>query len=183
MTRWTTFAVGLGVLVCFASNAYAQDSTPPPPAAASASASYGGGHGMWGVGGISYLGGTTGLSLAYDPGQWHIDTLLGYTSQGDASTFNIGARFWYHIKSSANADLSLGAGGSVAHNSPGGMNDSTDNVYIEAGMLIRVFLAPTVGLSVGSGLIVGAADADGLNIGVGDDAVGLVTNAALHYFF
>jgi len=181
MTRWTTFALGMGVLVCFAGNAYAQDSTSPPPSQPAA-ASYGGGHGMYGVGGIAYMGGTTGLSLAYDPGPWHIDTLLGYRSEGDSSTFNIGARFWYHVKSSANADLSLGAGGSLRHNSPGGMDDDTNDVFIEAGMLIRVFLAPTVGLSLGSGLVVGAADEDGLDIGT-SGAFGLVGNAALHYFF
>src|SRR5438128_1117168 len=104
MTRWTTYAVGMGVLVCFAGNAYAQDSTSPPPSqpapAAYSSPSYGGGHGMIGVGGIAYLGGTSGLSLVYDPGPWHIDTLLGYSGVNDNSTFNIGGRFWYHIKTS-----------------------------------------------------------------------------------
>ena len=54
MTRWTTFTLGLGVLICFAGNAYAQDSTSPPPSqpAATYSSPSGGGHGMIGVGGI-----------------------------------------------------------------------------------------------------------------------------------
>jgi hypothetical protein len=138
---------------------------------------------MIGVGGILYMGGTSGLSIAYDPGPWHIDALLGYASVNDSSQFNLGGRFWYHLKSSANADLSLGAGGSLQHNSPGGMADSSDLVYIEAGALIRVFLAPAVGLSVGSGLVVGAADAEGFYLGTPEQTVGLVTNAALHYFF
>jgi hypothetical protein len=187
MTRWTTFALGMGVLVCFAGNAYAQDSTSPPPsqppAAAYSSPSSGGGHGMIGVGGIVYMGGTSGLSFAYDPGPWHIDALIGYSGVNDSSTFNIGGRFWYHVKSSANADLSVGAGGSLVHNSPAGPGGSTDSVLIEAGALIRVFLAPSVALSAGSGLVVGAADADGFYLGTPEQTVGLVTNAGLHYFF
>jgi len=93
-----------------------------------------------------------------------------------------GGRFWYHVKSSANADLSLGAGGSLRHTSPPGGGNSADEVYIEAGLQIRVFLASAVSLSVSSGLVVGAADADGLAIGQGP-AVGLNNSAALHYYF
>src|SRR6185436_15540689 len=122
-------------------------------------------------------------SFVYDPGPWHIDTLIGYSGVGDTDTFNIGGRFWYHLKSSTNADLSLGAGGSLQHVSPPGMGNSTDAVLIEAGMLIRVFLAPTVALGVGSGLVVGAADADGLFVGDGANTVGLAYSASLHYFF
>jgi hypothetical protein len=183
MKRWTTFAVGVGVLVCFAGKSFAQDTTPPPPtpAASYSSPASGGSHGMIGVGGILYMGGTSGISVAYDPGPWHIDALLGYAGVNDNDAFAIGGRFWYHVKSAASADLSLGAGGSLVHNSPP-VGNSTDAVYIEAGLLIRVFLVSNVGLSVGSGLVVGAADADGLYIGYGS-GVGLVTNAALHYFF
>lgn len=192
MSRLTTLVLGVGAILCASAGiARAQESTPPPPPPASPSYSSAGGgsHGLFGVGGIAYMGGTTGLSFAYDPGQWHIDTLIGYGSSSannnGADTFSIGGRFWYHVKSSTNADLSLGAGGSLRHTSPPGPANSTNDVFIEAGLLVRVFLAPAVGLSVGSGLVVGAADADGLGIGGGSffNSVGLTFNSALHYFF
>jgi hypothetical protein len=188
MTRWLKLAIGTAaVLGALSTRAQAQDATSPPPStpppAHSSYGAGGGSHGNIGVGGILYMGGTNGLSLAYDPGPWHIDTLLGYSSTGGQDAFNIGGRFWYHVKSSANADLSLGAGGSLRHISPDGAPPSRDEVYIEAGILIRVFLAPTVALSVGSGLVVGAADADGLGIGDGFNTVGLSGSAAVHYYF
>jgi opacity protein-like surface antigen len=177
-------AIGAAALLCaLSASAQAQDSTPPPSNPPAYSSYGGGGHGKLGFGGIAYMGGTTGLSFAYDPGPWHIDTLLGYTGVNDTDVFSIGGRFWYHVKSSANADFSLGAGGSLRHTSPPGGGNSADEVFIEAGILVRVFLAPAVALSVGSGLVVGAADADGLGIGAGFNAVGLAYNAALHYYF
>jgi hypothetical protein len=192
MSRLTTLVLGVGAVLCASAQiARAQDSAtpPPPPPAASPSYSSGGGsHGMIGVGGIAYLGGPTGLSFVYDPGQWHIDTLIGYSALNSNDVFAIGARFWYHIKSSQNADLSIGAGGSLVHLSPAGGGNKTDGVFIEAGGLIRVFLAPSVALGVSSGLVVGAADADGFflgndNQGAGTRSVGLVGSASLHYFF
>jgi len=174
--------LSLSLSLC-AGNAFAQDGSPPPTTPPPSYSAGGGSHGLYGVGGIAYLGGTTGLSFVYDPGAWHIDTLIGYSGVNDNDTFNIGGRFWYHVKSSTNADLSVGAGGSLSHNSPPGGGGSSDAVFIEAGLLIRVFLAPSVGLSAGSGLAVGAADADGLYLGNGLNTVGLVYNAALHYFF
>jgi hypothetical protein len=184
MNRLASLVFGAGAILCaVATQAQAQENTAPPPAASSSYSSGGGSHGKFGVGGIAYMGGTTGLSFVYDPGVWHIDTLIGYSGVGDTDTFNIGGRFWYHLKSSTNADLSIGAGGSLQHVSPPGMGGSRDEVFIEAGALIRVFLAPAVGLGVGSGLVVGAADADGLYIGNGGNTVGLVVSASLHYFF
>ncbi len=183
MTRFASLVIGAGAILCsLATQAQAQENTAPPPAASS-SYSGGGSHGRMGVGGILYMGGTTGLSFVYDPGAWHIDTLIGYSGVGDTDTFNLGGRFWYHLKSSTNADLSIGAGGSLQHVSPPGMGGSTDAVYLEAGMLIRVFLAQAVALGVSSGLVVGAADADGLFVGDGSNTVGINGTASLHYFF
>jgi hypothetical protein len=189
MTRWLKLAIGAGAIVsALSTSAMAQDSTTPPPSnpppATYSNYGGGGGHGKFGVGGILYMGGTNGLSLAYDTGPWHIDTLIAYSGRNDTDIFNIGGRFWYHVKSSANADLSLGGGGSLRHTSfPGPGNASSDEVFIEAGLQIRVFLAPTVALSVASGLVVGAADADGLGIGNEFNTVGLSGSAALHYYF
>jgi hypothetical protein len=193
MSRLTTFVLGVGAILCASAQvARAQDSTTPPPAPppSSSAPSYssgGGSHGMLGVGAIAYMGGPTGLSFVYDPGQWHIDTLIGYSALNSNDVFSIGARFWYHVKSSANADLSVGAGGSLAHVSPPMGGNSSDGVWIEAGGLIRVFLAPSVALGVGGGLVVGAADADGFTIGSQANgfarAIGLLGDASLHYFF
>jgi len=163
MTRWLKLAIGAGAIVsALSTSAMAQDSTTPPPsspppATYSSYGGGGGGHGKFGVGGIVFMGGVSGLSLAYDTGPWHIDSLIGYSGVNDTDVFAIGGRFWYHVKSSANADLSLGAGGSLRHTSPPGGGNSADEVYIEAGLQIRVFLASAVSLSVSSGHSPGAS--------------------------
>jgi len=192
MTRWLKLAIGAGAIVsALSTSAMAQDSTTPPPSnpPPATYSSYGGGggaHGKFGVGGIAFMGGTSGLSLAYDTGPWHIDSVISYAGVNDTDVFTIGGRFWYHVKSSANADLSLGGGGSLQHVAPPGPANSNDFVYIEAGLQIRVFLASAVSLSLSSGLVVGAADADGLSLGqrgVNGNPAGLVSDAALHYYF
>ena len=138
MTRWTTFAVGMGMLVCFAGNAFAQDSTSPPPStppAAYSSPSNGGGHGMIGVGGIVYMGGTSGLSLAYDPGPWHIDALIGYSGVNDRLHLQYRWSILVPRQGQRERGPLGGAGASLVHNSPAGPGPSTDAVLIEAGAL------------------------------------------------
>src|SRR3954468_3521282 len=88
------------------------DTAPPPPVTARSSSSHSGG--PFGVGGIAYLTNNdtvTGLSLVYDPGAWHIDTLLGLGGGGgNNNVINLGGRFWFHVAQASSADLSVGGG-------------------------------------------------------------------------
>jgi hypothetical protein len=176
-----------GAMICsFAASASAQ--TDPPPAATAppvvshsgvASSGRGGGH--FGVGGVAYLApGSGGLSLAYDPGIWHLDTVLGLSGGNGATDLLIGARFWYHLQSVGSADFSLGAGMSYQRQGARGMgNNAADLVYAELGALIRIFLVPNVALGAAAGLVIATADADGYSLGPAN----LVGSASIHYYF
>jgi hypothetical protein len=190
MKRSLLSALAVGFVVCsFAGRASAQTQPPPadgsappprrawsPPPSGSTS-----GAGAFGLGGIVYLSGQGGLSLAYDPGPWHIDTMLGLSGGGGArNDFHFGGRFWYHVSSMGSADFSLGAGAAYQHLARQNVAlPAVNNLFIELGALIRVFLVRTVALSAGTGLVIWTADASGYAIGPSS----LVGNAALHYFF
>ena len=154
------------------------DAPPPPPATARTSSSHSGG--PFGVGGIAYLTGINGLSLVYDPGVWHIDTLLGLGGGGGGdNVIDLGGRFWFHVAQASSADLSVGGGLLYEHRNPAGPPAAVNNLFIEIGGLIRVFLTSNVALSTGAGLVLGTVDADGYSLGNPN----LTGNAALHYFF
>ena len=181
MTRLASLVIGAGVILCsLATQAQAQESTsPPPPPVATHSSASSGSHGKLGVGVVSYLtpqaGGVSGLSLVYEPGPWHIDTLIGFND--NPNTIRLGGRFWFHVHSTGSADLSVGAGVGYVHQSMNGA--SADFLSIQAGGLIRVWLASNVALGLAGGLAVGAAYADGYNIG----AVDFISSAGVHYYF
>jgi hypothetical protein len=181
-----------GAILCTIAASSASAQTEPPPAVQTTTtttttvSSRGGGGGRIGVGGIAYLGGGPpggglgGLSVAYDPGPWHLDTMIGLAGGNNtANEFRIGGRFWYHLLSAASADLSIGAGLSYEHIGTRGPAPSANNLFIEAGGLIRVFLAPNVALGTAAGLVIGTADASGYSIG----DTNLVATASIHYYF
>ena len=153
----------------------------PPPRAVVVSTSSNHGGGPFGVGGIAYLANPIGLSLAYDPGAWHLDTLIGINgANNQASVFDIGGRFWYHLASTSNADLSVGAGMTYEHRGRNGAaNPPVNNLFLEAGGLIRIWLAQNVALGTAFGLVVRTADSNGYEIG----PTNLVSNASIHYYF
>lgn len=155
----------------------------PPVIVPTTPASHGGGARI-GVGGIAYLSGQNGISVAFDPGSWHLDTMLGLAGgNGGGGDFHVGGRFWYHLLSATNSDLSIGGGLAYQHvggNGAGpGAVPAANNLFIEFGGLIRIFLVQNVALGVGAGMVVGTADASGYNIGGGT----LVGNASVHYYF
>jgi hypothetical protein len=139
-----------------------------------------------GVGAEGMLfGGPSGLSVAYDAGPWHIDTLLGLEKLGGVrSTFNLGGRFWYHLHNTANADFSVGGGLGYRH-SPAGAG-SADSLYIELGAQLRAFLTSNVALSASLGLSIATVDAEGYGIGgqvfSGQEPFG-GAGIGLHYYF
>lgn len=157
---------------------------PPPPAHAEPApvtrSRSAGGRGF-GVGAVGYLSGQGGLSFVYDPGIWHLDAMIGLYGDGAGgadSAIVLGTRFWYHLKTVGAADFSLGGGLSYQRFDPG-PGDATTNLWIEGGGLIRVFIVDNVALGAATGLVIGAADADGYGIGPAN----LVGTASLHYFF
>jgi hypothetical protein len=171
-------------IVCaIAGSAGAQ--TEPPAAPTPAVSTSSGGHGPIGVGGILFLSGPTfdqglpGLSIVYDPGMWHIDTLLALSGGTGRTDFEIGGRFWYHLASSRSADFSGGAGLAYEHLGGVGMMASQNFVLIEIGALIRIFITPNVAIGTATGLTIGTADADGYQFGPSN----LIGAASVHYFF
>jgi hypothetical protein len=174
MTRTLVSALFACLLVGALAGA-AQAQTEPPPAARPMSSAS---HGPIGVGGIVYLANVPGLSVAYDPGPFHVDTMLGLSGT-TPNQFQIGGRFWWHVAQTAASDFSAGGGLSYQHISGVGMMASTNNVFIELGAMIRIFLVQNVALGSAAGVVIGTADASGYNIGPAN----LVGSASLHYFF
>ncbi len=157
-------------------------------------ASAGGQAGSIGLGAEYQLSGLGGASLNYDAGQFHVGGFLGFLDpQGaDNTQFYVGARFFYHLHSTAMSDFGLGGGfglASIPRNLPADTNRNTD-VFLEPGFQIRVFLASNVALSFTGGLVIGLIDAGGAAItGQAVDgahafgSVGFTGGAGVHYYF
>src|SRR3954466_1676580 len=73
---------------------------------------YGATHGTGlGLGVAAMLNGPQGLSVAYDAGAWHLDSILGLSKvsgdpPGNRAAIAVGGRFWYHLHKSTNSDFS-----------------------------------------------------------------------------
>lgn len=152
-------------------------------------ATAGGSEGSIGVGaeymlsGIPTAGvGLGGPSLNYDAGKFHVGGFLAIIDPGGANNTDIllGGRFYYHVHSTAMSDFGIGGTIGLASIDGAGpmMNDRDSLLFIEPGFQVRVFLQANVALSLGAGLAIGAADADGVAL-IGD-ATG---SAGFHYYF
>ena len=146
-------------------------------------ASAGGSKGSIGIGGEAQLNGNLGgLSANYDAGEFHVGGFLGFSDDGgeDDTDVAIGARFYYHIHSSAMADF--GVGGSIGLGFIGdrmpGMDENATIMFLEPGLQARAFVASNVALSFTGGLTLGLADAEG--VAVTAQPVG---SAGVHYYF
>jgi len=163
--------------------------------AASGVASAGGQSGSVGVGAEYQLSGLGGPSINYDAGQFHVGGYLGFFDPAgpDNTLFEIGARFFYHINSTAMSDFGVGGGFGLASVPPGGgMGNRETDVFLEPGFQIRLFAASNVALSFNGGLVIGVVDASSVAItgqGVGGSlftaggAVGFSAGAGVHYYF
>jgi len=145
-------------------------------------ASAGGSKSSLGVGGEYQLSGLGGVSANYDLGDFHLGGFLGFSDGGgeDDTDIDIGARFYYHIHSTAMADFGVGGGFGVGlrgDRAPG-VDNNTTIVFIEPGFQIRAFVASNVALSFTGGLTLGVADADGVAIGAQPTG-----SAGVHYYF
>lgn len=141
----------------------------------------GGSEGSIGIGAEYQQSGLGGMSANYDMGQFHLGGFLGFSDDGgdDDTDIDLGARFYYHLHSTAMADFSVG--GSFGLGFRGDGNDMTDNptlLFIEPGIQTRAFVAGNVALSFSAGLIIATADAEGIAI-TGQP----VFAGGVHYYF
>jgi hypothetical protein len=143
-------------LVAAAGTAQAQETAPAAPA-----------RGGLGIGAAAMLRGPSGLNVVFDAGRWHADAILGIAGDdgggpgGGGTAIDLGARGWFHLHNSTNADFSLGGGFGFQMLDPDGPAESVNFISIDIGAQIRAFLTSNVALSAFGGLAVLAGDADG----------------------
>ena len=136
--------------------AHAQPEATPVTSSNSA----GGGAGL-GFGAATFLGGISGVEVAYDQSIWHIEGLLGFNRSGngnnpDSTETRVGVRGWYHLKQGLNADFSVGGGIGFSHASVG--DNSSNSTLFEPAFQARAFLTPNVAVFGIAGLAIRFAD-------------------------
>src|SRR4030095_15456066 len=101
--RALSVSLAAALTLTVTSTAFAQE---PAPVVASS-------RGGLGVGVTQMLNGTGGIHIISDAGRWHADAFLGVAGNG-ATDLNIGARGWFHLHRSTQADFPLGGGSRLA---------------------------------------------------------------------
>jgi hypothetical protein len=112
-----------------------------------------GGAGL-GIGAAAFIGGMTGVEVAYDMPRWHLEALLGFDSRDTTvgvlnrtrTELSFGVRAWYHLHQGTNSDFSIGGGvgfDSLSFSNNGGSGTQT---FVEPGAEARVFLTPSFAL-------------------------------------
>jgi hypothetical protein len=152
--------------------------------AASGLAHAGGQEGSVGVGAEVQLSGINGVSVNYDAGAFHVGGLLGYSDDApQADYFQVGARFFYHVHSTAMSDFGIGGNLGIAsvRDNPMDPDDRSSYVYLEPGLQIRLFLASNVALAFTGGVALGLNDADGVVIT--GQGTGFNFGGGVHYYF
>lgn len=150
--------------------------------AASGVASAGGQAGTIGVGAEFQLNTEIGgASVNYDAGAFHVGGVFNFTDPpgGDNTVVGFGARFYYHVHSTAMSDFGLGGTFgflSIPRQVMGNVERQTD-VFLEPGVQVRVFLASNVAISATTGIVIGLGDADGVAI------TGQTITGGIHYYF
>jgi hypothetical protein len=149
-------------------------------AGATGAAHAGGSAGSLGVGAERMINSNvSGVSANYDTGMFHVGGFLGINDPDGANNtdFTLGARFFYHVASTANADFGVGGGlGILSDAEPG--RDRATGLFIEPAFQIRAFVVPNVALSFTGGFSIGAVDAGGLSFNGQLQAA-----AGVHYYF
>lgn len=147
---------------------------------AAATAHAGGQPGSVGIGAEVQISGVGGMSVNYDTGQFHLGGFLGVDDPagGDNTRIDVGARFFYHIASTAMSDFGIGGGIGIRSDDPGVNQDRVTLLFLEPSFQIRAFIASNVALSFTGGFSIGAVDASDLVI---DGQVQGV--AGVHYYF
>jgi hypothetical protein len=166
--RALTLSLAAALTLTVTSSAFAQE---PAPVVTSS-------RGGLGVGFSQMVGGPGGVDVVYDAGRWHADAFLGAADDDASTNLTLGARGWFHLHSSNNADFSLGGGLGFTNINPSGDGDSITVLKIDIGAQIRAFITQNVALSAGLGIGIFAADGDGFILN--GQALG---DLGLHYYF
>lgn len=160
----------------------------------------GGQEGNIGVGAEFGLNGLTGgISVNYDAGKFHTGGFVGMFDDGgnDDTDYTIGARFFYHLHSTAMSDFGVGGlFGYFSDDDGNGMTDRESVVFLEPSFQIRLFVASNVALSFNAGISIALIDGDGFALGGGGlntgvfgglgagNQIGIVNaSAGIHYYF
>ena len=143
----------------------------------------GGQEGSFGVGAEVQLSGISGASVNYDAGAFHVGGLLGYADDAGVNDyFQVGARFFYHVHSTAMSDFGLGGNLGIASvRDQMDPDDRSSYVFLEPGIQIRLFLAANVALAFTTGVAIGLNDADGVTIS--GQGTGFNFGGGVHYYF
>jgi hypothetical protein len=121
--------------------------------------------GKLGLGVVETFGGNTGLNLVFDGGPWHAEGLLFLSGIEGDSRIDLGARGWFHLHSTTNADFSVGGGLGIDRWDPSGDNNTRTVVGIDLGFNIRAFVTSNVAVGAFGGLRVATGDRDGFQLG------------------
>jgi hypothetical protein len=141
-------------LTLMGGGAWAQDEG----GAVSDSGGGGGGGSAFGIGAQAMLTGPVGASITYDVGMLHFDGIFYFETLGE-DNFGAGGRIWYSLHQGSQSDFSLGGGAGINFN-----DDEDDDIHIEGGAKVRIFLVPNVALSamVGVAVIIDSGEGDGI---------------------
>jgi hypothetical protein len=149
--------------------------------AATSLAHAGGSPGSLGVGAEFQINGVGGASLNYDAGDFHLGGFFGFADDdgADNTVFDVGARFYYHVHSTAMSDFGVGGSLGILSFPEAGVPDPDRNtgLFLEPGVQMRLFLASNVAISASTGISIGLVDVDGVVI------TGQVITGGIHYYF
>lgn len=140
----------------------------------------GGQPGTIGVGAEFQLSDLGGVSVNYDAGRFHVGGFLGFDDpEGDNNdTISIGARFFYHIASTAMSDFGIGGGFGIQSENGPDPDGRTTALFLEPGFQIRAFIVSNVALSFTGGISIGTIDESRVQITADFNAL-----AGVHYYF
>ena len=111
-------------------------------------------------------------------GRFHVEGLFGLTSSGNTS-FDFGARGWYHIHAASSADFSLGAGFALLSHKASPQDRQWD-FEMDLGAQIRAFIVPNVAVLGAVGMALYLPDSGSTTVAFGGHLVGMFGVA---YFF
>lgn len=160
------------LLAAVAGQASAQDNTAAAPPVRGGSAI--------GVGVEQMLAGPGGLAVIWDPGQFHIDGMLGIQSNGTGTGVGVGGRFLFVVARASRADLSVGGGLGFTHFGPKDRGESTTNFHLEGIAQIRAFIVDNVALSAALGMAASLLDRQDDEFLVGGQ---FLSSIGLAYYF
>jgi len=162
MTLLPVVVLGLGTTAQAQETPPPSDAPPPPPPTTHRSSSSGDGAGLgfgatYTLSGSPQFGGLPALNVVYDMGAFHVEGLLGFTSDppgvpgGDRNnTWLFGAGGWYHLHKGASSDLSAGGVVAINYQSQGPVSDTL--TAIEPGIYARAFVTPNFAVFFRGGL-------------------------------